>query len=45
MSNDPLSAQFKALYGEWGDAIANKRHDWLDGFFTDDPALGRAALA
>jgi hypothetical protein len=36
MSNDPLSTQFKALYGEWGDAIANKRHDWLDGFFTDD---------
>ena len=23
-------------YTEWGDAIANQRHDWLDGFFTDD---------
>lgn len=36
MPIDDLSAQFKALYDEWGDAIANKRHEWLDGFFTDD---------
>lgn len=36
MSSDTLSIQFKALYDAWGDAIANKRHDWLEGLFTDD---------
>ena len=36
MANDDLSRQFKALYDEWGEAIANKRHDWLESFFTDD---------
>ena len=36
MSDDVLSKQFKQLYAEWGAAIADKRHDWLDGFFTDD---------
>lgn len=36
MSADALSNQFKALYDEWGEAIASKRHDWLEGFFTDD---------
>lgn len=34
--SDELSQQFKALYKEWGDAIANKRHEWLDDFFTED---------
>lgn len=36
MGEDALSQEFRALYNEWGDAIANKRHDWLDDFFTDD---------
>lgn len=36
MSDDPLSCEFKALYDAWGAAIANKRHDWLEGLFTDD---------
>lgn len=36
MSDEALSEQFQALYTEWGDAIANQRHEWLDGFFTDD---------
>lgn len=36
MADDALSAEFQALYTEWGDAIANKRHDWLEEFFTED---------
>ena len=36
MSDDPLSKQFKTLYDEWGDAIANKRYDWFDQHFADD---------
>lgn len=36
MADDALSAEFKALYDQWGAAIANKQHDWLDGFFTAD---------
>ena len=36
MVDEALSKQFQQLYTEWGDAIANKRHDWLEGFFTDD---------
>lgn len=36
MSGDALSQKFKALYDEWGAAIADKRHDWLEGLFTDD---------
>jgi hypothetical protein len=36
MADEALSEQFRKLYTEWGDAIANQRHDWLDGFFTDD---------
>ena len=36
MEDDELSLKFKGLYSEWGAAIANKKHDWLDGFFTDD---------
>lgn len=36
MSDDALSEEFKKLYDEWGAAIANKRHDWLEGFFTED---------
>lgn len=36
MIDENLSQQFKALYTEWGDAIANKRHDWLEDFFADD---------
>lgn len=36
IDDDTLSQQFKALYTEWGDAIANKRHSWLEEFFTDD---------
>lgn len=36
MTDDPLASEFKALYTQWGDAIADKRHDWLEGFFADD---------
>lgn len=36
MSDDTLAKTFKALYDEWGAAIANKRHEWLEGLFTDD---------
>src|SRR4029434_1264003 len=36
MATDELSLKFKALYDEWGAAIASKRHDWLEGLFTDD---------
>jgi hypothetical protein len=36
MATDALSLKFKALYDEWGAAIAKKRHDWLEGLFTDD---------
>ena len=36
MIDTELSKQFMALYTEWGDAIANKRHDFLEGFFTED---------
>lgn len=36
MVREDLSEQFKLLYDEWGAAIANKRHDWLDTLFTDD---------
>jgi hypothetical protein len=36
MGEDALSRQFRALYEEWGAAIANKRHDWLEDLFTDD---------
>ncbi len=33
---DALSREFKALYDEWGAAIAHKRHTWLEGLFTAD---------
>ena len=36
MAMDELSLKFKALYDEWGAAIANKRHAWLEGLFTAD---------
>lgn len=36
MSDDALAEEFRALYEEWGAAIANKQHDWLEDFFTDD---------
>src|SRR3954447_3346257 len=36
MADEALSEQFRSLYTEWGDAIANQRHDWLDGFFIHD---------
>jgi hypothetical protein len=36
MADEALSEQFHKLYTEWGDAIANQRHEWLEGFFTDD---------
>lgn len=36
MSDDTLSQQFKELYDEWGDAIANKRYDWFERHFADD---------
>tara|TARA_R110000803_G_scaffold56917_1_gene114413 strand:+ start:21985 stop:22428 length:444 start_codon:yes stop_codon:yes gene_type:complete len=36
MIEDDLSRTFHDLYEAWGSAIANKRHDWLEGFFTDD---------
>lgn len=36
MSTDALSQQFKALYDEWGAAIANKQYDWFERHFSDD---------
>jgi len=36
MSEDSLSREFKVLYDEWGDAIARKRHAWLEDLFTED---------
>ena len=36
MTDDALANQFKTLYTAWGDAIAEKRHDWLEDFFTED---------
>ena len=30
MAKDDLSLKFTALYDEWGAAIANKRHGWLE---------------
>lgn len=36
MSEQTLSQKFKALYTQWGDAIANKQHDWLEDFFAED---------
>ncbi len=36
MVDEVLSRQFEELYEEWGAAIANKKHDWLEGFFADD---------
>ena len=36
MPDNALSEQFRDLYTQWGDAIANQRHEWLEGFFTDD---------
>lgn len=36
MTDQSLAAKFMALYTQWGDAIAHKRHDWLEDFFTDD---------
>jgi hypothetical protein len=36
MEGDALSREFKALYDEWGAAIAHKRHEWFEDFFTED---------
>lgn len=36
VADQSLSDEFLALYTEWGDAIANKRHDWLEDFFAED---------
>lgn len=36
MSGDELSRQFKALYDEWGAAIANKQYDWFETHFSED---------
>ncbi|PEQ13602.1 hypothetical protein B2G71_04525 [Novosphingobium sp. PC22D] len=36
MSDSELSEEFRRIYTEWGDAIAEKRHDWLEDFFADD---------
>lgn len=36
MSSDELSKQFKALYDQWGTAIANKQYDWFERHFSDD---------
>ncbi len=33
---DALARQFKALYDEWGAAIANKQYDWFERHFADD---------
>ena len=36
MVDEALSRQFWELYEQWGAAIANKDHDWLEDFFADD---------
>ena len=36
MGSDALSAEFKSLYDQWGDAIANKRYGWFERHFADD---------
>jgi hypothetical protein len=36
MIDPALSKEFLALYTQWGDAIANKQHDWIEDLFTED---------
>lgn len=36
MADQALSEEFQELYTAWGDAIAKKRHDWLEAFFAED---------
>jgi len=36
MGTDALSAEFKSLYDQWGDAIANKQYAWFERHFADD---------
>ena len=36
MSNEELAKQFKALYDEWGAAIANHQYEWFERHFTED---------
>ena len=36
MANQNLSDEFLTIYTQWGEAIANKQHDWLEDFFADD---------
>jgi hypothetical protein len=36
MVSDKLSAEFKSLYDDWGDAISNKRWEWFERHFAAD---------
>lgn len=36
MADDALSREFWEIYEEWGSAIANKDHPWLETFFSED---------
>jgi hypothetical protein len=36
MGTDALSAEFKSLYDQWGEAIANKKYAWFERHFADD---------
>jgi hypothetical protein len=36
MIDEAQSETFTSLYTQWGDAIANKQHGWLEGFFSED---------
>jgi hypothetical protein len=36
MSAESLSAEFKSLYDQWGDAISNKKYDWFERHFAPD---------
>jgi len=36
VTDEALSRKFMELYEQWGAAIANKDHQWLEGLFADD---------
>ena len=36
MADDDLSAEFKRLHDDWGEAIANRKHGWFERHFAED---------
>jgi len=36
MADEELVREFRALYNEWGAAIANHQYDWFERHFSDD---------